>query len=104
MLAMLGRKRGLCVAARGSGPPCAEVEPPRRPACAAPVSDGLTTQREHTMTIVRCIDCEFDNARMTAGGFEIICIEDYRWPDRHAETEILWARDEAPISEHDLPF
>lgn len=56
------------------------------------------------MTIVRCIDCEYDNARMTDGGFEIICVEDYRWPDGHTETEILWTREEPPISECDLPF
>ncbi len=56
------------------------------------------------MTIVRCIDCEYDNAWMTAGGFEIISIKDYRWPDGYTETEILWAREGAPITERDLPF
>jgi hypothetical protein len=50
------------------------------------------------MTIIRCIDCEFDNTRMTGAGFEIIGIEDYRWADGHLETEILWGRDEPPIS------
>ena len=92
------------MAARGSGPPCAEVEPSRRPTCAAPVSDRLASRREHIMTIIRCIDCTFDNARMTAAGFEIIGIEDYGWADGHTETEILWGRDEPSISEQDLPF
>ena len=55
------------------------------------------------MTIIRRIDCEPDSARMTEAGYEIIAIEDHRWPDGHTEIEILWARDEPPISQHDLP-
>jgi len=56
------------------------------------------------MTIIRCIDCAYDNARMTKADFEIIGIEDYRWADGHTETEILWGKDELPISEEDLPW
>ncbi len=56
------------------------------------------------MTIIRCIDCEFDNVRMTDAGYEIIGIEDHRWADGHTETEILWGRDEPPIGEHNLPY
>ena len=56
------------------------------------------------MTIIRCIDCEPDNLRMTEAGYEIIAIEGHRWVDGHTETEILWARDERPIGEHDLPY
>ncbi len=56
------------------------------------------------MTIIRCIDCAFGNARMTGAGFEIVGIEDYRWADGHTETEMLWGRAEPQISERDLPF
>jgi len=97
-------KRGLCVAARASGPSCAEVEPPPKADVAAPVSDRLASRREHIMTIIRCIDCAYDNARMTSAGFEIIGIEDYCWADGHTETEILWGKDEPPISEEELPW
>jgi hypothetical protein len=56
------------------------------------------------MTIIRCIDCAFDNARMAVAGFEIIGVEDYRWADGHTETEILWGKEEPSIGERDLPF
>ena len=56
------------------------------------------------MTIVRCTNCEFDNARRVNDGYEIIAIEDYRWADGHTETEILWAREEQPIAENELPY
>ncbi len=56
------------------------------------------------MTIIRCTNCDFDNAQMADDGFEIIAIEDYRWPDGHIESEILWAREEQPITEDELPF
>jgi hypothetical protein len=56
------------------------------------------------MTIIRCIDCAFDNTRMASAGFEIIGVEDYRWADGYTETEIFWAKDEPPIDERDLPF
>ncbi len=56
------------------------------------------------MTIIRCIDCAFDNVRMTDAGYEIIAVEDHRWADGHTETEILWGRDEPLIGERDLPY
>ncbi len=56
------------------------------------------------MTIIRCIDCAFDNVRMTDAGYEIIGVEDHRWVDGHTETEILWGRDEPLIGERDLPY
>ena len=56
------------------------------------------------MTIIRCSDTGFDNTRMTAAGYDIIAIEDYHWEDGHTETEILWAKDEQPIADGDLPY
>jgi len=56
------------------------------------------------MTIIRHGDCPALNARMTNAGYEIIAIETYRWPDGVIETEILWGRDEPPITEDELPF
>ena len=56
------------------------------------------------MTIIRRTDCAFLNAAMTEAGYDIIAIETYRWPDGVAETEILWGRDESPISEDEVPF
>jgi hypothetical protein len=45
------------------------------------------------MTIIRCIDCAYDNARMANAGFEIVGIEDYCWADGHTETGTLWGTD-----------
>ena len=56
------------------------------------------------MTIVRCTDSHFDNARMTAAGYEIIAIETYHWDDGHSETEILWGKDEPRIYASEVPF
>ena len=56
------------------------------------------------MTIIRHTDCPATNAPMTEAGYDIIAIETYRWPDGVAETEILWGRDESPISEDEMPF
>ena len=56
------------------------------------------------MTIIRCSDNTYDNARMSAGGFEILAIETYHWDDGTSETEILWAKDEQPISDRDVPY
>ena len=55
------------------------------------------------MTITRCTDNEFNNARMTAAGYKIIAIETYSWPDGWSETEIVWAKD-GPIDERELPY
>ena len=55
------------------------------------------------MTIIRCNDDHFNNARMNAAGYEIIAIETYSWPDGWSETEILWAKS-GPIDERELPF
>ena len=56
------------------------------------------------MTIIRRIDCAFDNARMAGAGYQIIGIEDHRWADGHSEREILWGKEEPPINDGDLPF
>ena len=56
------------------------------------------------MTIIRHTDRPALNAAMTEAGYEIIAIETYRWPDGVAETEILWGRDEPPITEGEVPF
>ncbi len=56
------------------------------------------------MTIVRCTDCAFHNARMSTAGYDIIAIETYRWQDGVTETEILWGREEPPIEESEVPF
>jgi hypothetical protein len=56
------------------------------------------------MTIVPCIDCGFDNTRMTAAGFEMIRIDDYRGADGHTDKEILRAKVGPQISEDNLPF
>ena len=56
------------------------------------------------MTIIRHSDCPATNAAMTEAGYDIIAIESYRWPDGVTETEILWGRDELPITADELPF
>ena len=56
------------------------------------------------MTTIRCTDCEFHNTRMTDAGYEIIGLETYHWHDGHTETEILWGRDEHPITADELPY
>ena len=56
------------------------------------------------MTILRHSDCPALNAAMTEAGYEIIAIETYRWSDGVIETEILWGRDEPPISDDEMPF
>lgn len=56
------------------------------------------------MTIIRCTDCAFDNARMTEAGYDIIAIETWIWDDGDTETEILWAKDEQPIEASEVPF
>ena len=56
------------------------------------------------MTIIRHTDCPATNAAMTEAGYEIIAIETSHWPDGVTETEILWGRDEPPITEAELPF
>lgn len=56
------------------------------------------------MSILRCTDNGYDNARMTAAGYEIIAVETWTWQDGVSETEILWGRDEQPIGEADLPY
>ena len=55
------------------------------------------------MTLIRHSDNDFDNARMTALGYEIIAIETHAWPDGITETEIVWGRDDT-ITEADIPF
>jgi hypothetical protein len=67
------------------------------------VSDRLAASREIPMTLIRHSDNDFDNARMTALGYEIIAIETHTWPDGVTETEIVWGRDDT-ISEADLSF
>ena len=56
------------------------------------------------MTIIRHSDCPATNAAMTEAGYEIIAIETYRWPAGVTETEILWGRDEPPITADEMPF
>ena len=56
------------------------------------------------MAIIRCSENDFDNTRMINTGYEIIAIETYRWNDGHAETEILWSKEEPPITDSELPF
>ncbi len=57
------------------------------------------------MTIIRHSDYPALSAAMTEAGYDIIAIETYRWPDSVTETEILWGRDEPPITEAELlPF
>jgi hypothetical protein len=56
------------------------------------------------MTIIRRTNNEFDNARMNAAGYEILAVEDYHWDDGHIESEILWAKDEQPIAEGEVPY
>lgn len=56
------------------------------------------------MAIIRHTDNDFDNIRMTAAGYEIVAIETYRWDDGQTETEILWGRDELPITDADIPY
>ena len=56
------------------------------------------------MTIIRCNENDFDNARMINAGYEIIAIETYRWDDGRAETEVLWGKEEPPIVESEIPF
>lgn len=56
------------------------------------------------MTIIRCIDNDISNTRMTDEGYEIIAVETYRWNDGHTETEILWAKEEQPVDESELPY
>ena len=56
------------------------------------------------MTIIRHSDCPTLNAVMTEAGHDIVAIETYRWPDGVIETEILWGRDESPITEAEVPF
>ena len=56
------------------------------------------------MAIVRCSNNDFDNTRMNASGFEILAIETYHWTDGSTETEILWAKDEQPITDSDILF
>jgi hypothetical protein len=55
------------------------------------------------MTLIRHSDNDFDNARMTALGYEIIAVETRSWPDGVTETEMVWGRDDT-IAESDLPF
>ncbi len=55
------------------------------------------------MTIIRCTDNGYDNARMNAAGYEIIAIETYNWLDGYSETEILWGKD-GPIDERELAY
>ena len=56
------------------------------------------------MNIIRRTDCPALNAAMTKAGYDIVAIETCRWPDGVIETEILWGRDESPITEGELPF
>ena len=56
------------------------------------------------MTIIRHSDCPALNAAMTEAGYEIIAVETHHWPDGVTATEILWGRDEPPITEAELPF
>ncbi len=56
------------------------------------------------MTIIRRTDCPALNAAMTEAGYDIVAIETYLWPDGVIETEILWGRDESPITEAEVPF
>ena len=55
------------------------------------------------MTLIRHSDNDFDNARMSALGYEIIAIETRSWPDGVTETEIIWGRDDT-ITEADIRF
>jgi len=55
------------------------------------------------MTFIRHSDTDFDNARMSALGYEIIAIETHAWPDGITETEIVWGRDDT-ITEGDIRF
>ena len=56
------------------------------------------------MTIIRHTDFTVLNIAMTEAGYDIIAVETYRWPDGVTETEILWGRDELPITADELPF
>jgi len=55
------------------------------------------------MTLIRHSDNDFDNAHMTARGYEIVAIETTTWPDGITETEITWGQD-STITEADLPY
>jgi hypothetical protein len=67
------------------------------------VSDRLAAQREILMTLIRHSDNDFDNARMTSLGYEVLAIETTTWPDGITESEVVWGRDDT-ISASDLPF
>ena len=106
MLAMLGAKKRLRVAARGSGPPYAEVEPSRSPAFPLLISNRADAEREHRHdpplngTVATDIDAHDDNAALSAQGYTIRHIETY-----HRDTDmtcIVW--DAPAITEADLPF
>ena len=56
------------------------------------------------MTIIRCTDCAFDNARMTDAGYDIIAIETWRWDDGGTETEILRGKVKQPIEASEVAF
>ena len=56
------------------------------------------------MTTTFATDNDFDNARLTQAGFEIIAATTRTWSDGATETEILWGRHDTPITETDLPF
>lgn len=56
------------------------------------------------MSIIRHSDNGYDNARMTAAGYEILAIETHRWSDGGTETEILWTQEDTPITESEIPF
>ena len=55
------------------------------------------------MILVRYSDNEFDNARMTSLGYEVVASETTSWPDGVTETELVWGRDDT-ISASDLPY
>lgn len=77
-----------------------------------PTDQGLRRSRQqsagiHTgahLTIIRCTNCEFDKTRTSDDGYEVIAIEDDRWPTGHTGSEILWATEGQPITEDELPF
>ena len=94
------------MAVRGSGPPCAEVEPSRSPAFPLPISNRADAEREPTMThlsngtIVTDIDAHDDNLSLNQRGYTIRHIE--TWHECDNQSFIHW--DAPELLDADLPY
>jgi hypothetical protein len=103
VLAMLGAEEA---PARGSGPPCAEVEPSRSPAFPLPISNRLMQKGNSAMTelsngiIVTDLHAHDDNLALSQRGYSIRHIE--TWHEQDNQTFIHW--DAPELTEADLPF